>query len=122
MRKKSSEKAALPVFDHKSTTPRDRLFGMYTISVNYYLSKEHVVLGTAAMLKPVLYLFLSLHLPIHQKPAPTPIALLQHIKRNSLSLVCPSEFAGHSPSSSPPTPSKTTPTGHGAPPPTRHRV
>ena len=45
---------ALPVFDHKltSSTPRDRLFQSFNTSVNYYLSKEHGVLGTAAMIKP----------------------------------------------------------------------
>ena len=50
MSQKSSEKA-LPVFHNKSTgaTPRDRLFGTYTTLVSYYLSKEHGVLGTAAI-------------------------------------------------------------------------
>ena len=51
MSQKTSDKI-LPVFDHKSTIPRDRLFGIYATSVNHYVSKEHGILGTAAMIKP----------------------------------------------------------------------
>ena len=51
---KQQDKVTLPLFDHKltSSTPRDRLFQSFFTSVKYYLSKEHGVLGSAAMMKP----------------------------------------------------------------------